>query len=187
MEVPPRMAYWLVPKEPWLGELQQAVLDFANRFNGPRFEPHATIYSGPFDRLDPVETILDELAEFDEVKLLPRELLFSAKFKESCYIKFEDSVELLEMCRVVKKHIHLPLNYEVVPHMSLFYGQLTLEQQNTISRDFKFPESIKFDFVKVIANPPNATSCSADVEYWNERARRRLDSLGKTTSYPSKL
>jgi len=174
-EVPTRMAYWLVPSEPWLQSLQKTANELATRFDGPDFEPHVTIYFGAFDSRDPISEILDSLENFGEVELITSSLLFGDKFTQSCYLEFNSSEKLSEMNRLVRSKIHLSEEHRAVPHLSLFYGALTLEQQKEIIESILIPDSVKFNLVKVIANPPKVAS-KQDVEFWNERTRRFLRS-----------
>ena len=173
LEVPARMAYWLVPAEPALSVLQKMVSDFAKRYDGPDFEPHATIYHGAFDTKDPITEILDRLGHFGELELNTKSLVFGDRYTQSCYIEFEISSALNEMNQIVRQMIHTPENHNDVLHMSLFYGSLAPEQRNEISNEVFLPKSLRFNLIKLIANRSRVIS-RADVEYWNERARRIL-------------
>ena len=172
-EVPTRMAYWLVPSEPWLQSLQKTANELATRFDGPDFEPHVTIYFGAFDSRDPVSDILDSLEDFGEVELITKSLLFGDKFTQSCFIEFESSLVLSQMNQIVSSQIYQRENYSAVPHLSLFYGALALGERRDVENNITLPKLVKFNLVKVIANPPKVAS-KRDVEFWNERARRFL-------------
>jgi len=173
MEVPVRMAYWLVPSEPQLSELQKVVSELSARYDGPDFEPHATIYHGAYHVSDPVNDILETLRSFGEVELYTKKLDFDDKYTRSCVIEFEDSPLLLEMYEAVRKMIYAKENLVVVPHMSLFYGKLSLSDREEIAKELSLPKSVKFNVAKAIANRTKVTS-REDVEYWNVRGSRTL-------------
>ena len=166
--VPPaRMSYWLVPAEPALSHYKAVISDLAKRFDGPCFVPHVTIYTGPFDQGDRVRDILGELSRRKDVELRPTSLLFSDRFTQSCFIQFESSEVIAEMCEGVRSGVQRPGPYRVVPHMSLFYGSLTESQRDIIRTELSLPPAMSFNLISAIANPSQVVS-RKDVEYWTE-------------------
>ena len=176
VELPAKMAYWLVPAEPFLSSFQKSISDFAVMYNGSDFIPHATIYFGEFDSRDEVDTIMDKLSFFKELRLHVDSLLFTEQFTQSCFIKFKNLPALTEMCEMVRSQLHKPESYQVVPHMSLFYGHLDSKAREEITKSMALPKAISFNLICAIANPAQVAS-REDVEYWYEKARRVL---GKT-------
>jgi hypothetical protein len=172
--VPARMSYWLVPAEASLFEYQAIVSQLAFRFNGPDFVPHVTVYFGPFDTRDSIGSNLKSLSRFGQVELTSESLQFTDQFTQSCFIRFENSTVLTEMCEVVRQAVHSPAPYQVAPHMSLFYGNLSHRDRAIIQREIPLPKKMRFSVVSAIANPPQV-ACRADVEYWHEVGRLQLD------------
>ncbi len=167
------MAYWLVPEDRQLEELQQAVSKFASKYDGPDFVPHVTIYFGAFNPSDPFDDIVNALSSYEPLHLQPASLLFSDQFTQTCFIQFRNSPILSEMCEKVRALVRDPEGYTVVPHMSLFYGSLAPAHRREIEAALSLPESILFTSVRAIANPPQVSS-KQDVQYWNERARSEM-------------
>jgi hypothetical protein len=175
MDLDKRMSYWLLPSEPELSDLTVLVGELADRFNGPKFQPHVTIYHGEYDVSDPVDALLEKISNRRPIELLTKSLNFGQSFTQSCFIEFENSKELLEIRELVIDTIKSAADPADFPHLSLFYGSLSSTQRVEISRSISIPKSIKFDVVKAIANR-GKTKTREDVEYWNECARRSLTS-----------
>jgi len=171
--IPMRIAYWLIPAEPTLSEYQKVVTNLGQQFNGPEFVPHVTIYVGTSAPEEQLELILESLADFGEVELEPMALEFSDKFTQSCFIKFENSEKLSEMCELVRRQVRIPENYSVEPHMSLFYGSLSLSDQKLIQQGLILPRKMSSNVVSAISSQ-RRTVCGADVEAWREVGRRCL-------------
>lgn len=173
MIAPTRMAYWLLPVEPELTHYRKVVSEFATDFNGPVFDPHATIYHGPYDKSDPLEKILDELSRYEALELVVKELRFGERFTQSCFIEFEKSETLMKMRKTILELIATDDNPNDFPHMSLFYGPLSKEQQEMIVTRLKAPSSIRFNLARIVANRARVTT-REDVEYWHEAGSRNL-------------
>jgi hypothetical protein len=88
-------------------------------------------------------------------------------------VDFRDSPELREMSNRIRSLVVQPDDYQVMPHMSLFYGKLSDSERETFRREIELPESIVFDVVTAIANPAQVAS-REDVEAWREVGRRWL-------------
>jgi len=158
------MAYWLVPAEPFLSAYQDLVDGLAKRYDGPRFTPHLTIYSGPYDSKDPLQRIVEATAAVTLPPLQPSELFFTDNFKQSCVLRFSVSPELNAMTEQVTSLLTQPAPFSPDPHMSLFYGTLTEDQRAAVRSSLTLPGLTKFDTVCAVANL-RSTKSKAEVEY----------------------
>jgi hypothetical protein len=167
------MSYWLVPSELAFSHYQAVVADLAQRFDGPLFLPHVTLYSGPFDQEDPLSDILRELSQRKEVELRPTSVRFSDHFTRSCFIQFEESDLLSAMCEVVRSKVRNPGPYRDDHHLSLFYGDLAESQRDRIRAEISLPPTMSFNLISAVASLSKALS-RKDVEHWSEVDRAQL-------------
>lgn len=167
------MAYWLIPAEPALGEFRRIVADLAKRFGGPCFVPHVTLYVGPYDPRDVVDDITRSFISISHPELRVRNLSFTEKFTQSCFVQFEENETVLDMSESIQRSVRNPVRYQMNPHMSLFYGALSLEERDEIRGTIALAEQVSFDVVAAISNPPQVAS-RQDVESWREIARAPL-------------
>jgi hypothetical protein len=152
MKSPSRMAYWLVPSEPYFSEIQNLVNELAEKFDGPKFIPHITLYSGLFTSNDSIEKVSEALKVFRSFSICCKALEFNNQFKESCFLEFEKHSILSELNAVIKNQCMEPDSREVSSHMSLFYGALTDSQRIAIRSQVVVPEVVSFSIVYAISN-----------------------------------
>lgn len=162
-----RIAYWLVPSKKDLSLFKQVVNELALGFNGPKFNPHVTVYVGLFSHTFHPKRILEELKTqfIGPIVLKPSDLCFSAQFTKSCYLDLQANSKISSISKFIQDRAITPPVYCLRPHMSLFYGNLTASDQMHIKVYVNFPKNITFDTVWAVLNPPCVTR-KEDVESW---------------------
>lgn len=171
---PLRMSYWLIPANPVRREFKRIISELAKEFDGPSFEPHLTLYSGPFGPGDYTDSIVRQTVETTgALELEVSGINFSALFTKACFVQFKPSTAATRLSDSIRNAVSCPSDYVFDPHLSLFYGELSQEAQSKILKSIKLPALAQFDEIAAIANATSVQS-PADLESWREDYRLRL-------------
>ena len=167
-----RISYWLMPVAGERGRFAKLITRLAGEFGGPFFAPHLTVYSGPAGSNDDPDRILREGAGHDgELLLRCTGLVFSEKFTKACFLSFAPEPRLNRLGDALREKSCPAANYQLKPHLSLFYGNLTDQDRQRIRDLVEIPETVCFDGLTAMATSATIRS-GKDVQSW-----RRLESL----------
>jgi hypothetical protein len=172
-----RVSYWLIPAEPDGEHFLEIICEMAGWFHEtPVFNPHVTVYSGPLDPRDDVETILAAAAVgIAEVTLRARGIGRSEEFTKSLFVEFESSSVVTQISDRLKNGSATPADYKLGPHLSLIYARLSNEMKDQLTRGLSLPPTVRFDALQAVRTGP-VTESKSDVEAWRVLATRRLHS-----------
>ena len=140
------LAYWLVPTESARDVLASRIAELAERFDAPLFEPHVTVYGGRDEDDKTGEVLNRALAGFGPLRLSVGDIRCSEEFTK----------------------------YELNPHLSLIYKEMTPEARADVAASITLPfTEVTFDCAKAIVCPRSIRS-REDVENWRVVASQRL-------------
>src|SRR5437660_6136883 len=160
------LAYWLVPAEPVRQFFASTIAELAFRLDAPRFEPHVTVYVSRTGDENPEEVLRGALAGCEAFRLSVRDVRCSDEFTKTVFVQFEPSATLARLSRVLQQASALHDEYELNPHLSLIYKEMTREARIEIATSVRVPfTEVLFDSAKVIVCPTPIRS-RADVEAW---------------------
>jgi hypothetical protein len=168
-----RISYWLIPAEPHRSHLGKIISDLAQRFDGPVFEPHVTLYSGRAAESDDAEQIVAQAAAFPEIVLPTAGLGHSGEFTKTLFVRLEMSEPLRQLVSALRSRITLTDAYTLDPHLSLLYAAVDLETRNRLAAEIHVPEAIRFDALHAMSTGAQTESRS-DVDRWRLLAGQRL-------------
>lgn len=161
-----RVSYWLIPAEPDKSRFSKIIADFAQRFDGPIFEPHVTLYSGRAEEADDVEEIVARAtAGVSEMVLPTAGIGHSGEFTKTLFVRLETSEPLRQLASALKSRITVPDAYTLEPHLSLLYAGVDLETRIWLAAGIHVPEVIRFDGLYAVRTGTR-TEAKADVECW---------------------
>lgn len=161
-----KISYWLLPESAQFDALQRLIDGFAERHGGPTFEPHVTVYSGPIDLQESyADLIRQALLGVHSLVLSSRAMEFSNEFTKSCYIQFDPSEKLQELCELFRSVSSIAGDYVLNPHMSLFYGRLASDARAEIRSTVEMPMEVSLTTLWAVSTPEQVT-CRDDVENW---------------------
>lgn len=171
---PTVIAYWLIPSEPAYGLLQGLINDLARRYDAPVFEPHVTVHVGP-NRADLAETALEHAArECKLIRLKPLGVDQSDEFIKTLFVQFALNSELRQLNEIIRRSSHNSFKYEVKPHLSLLYKEMSAAIRRDLASSITLPFSeISFDGLQAI-RCVSPTQSPAHVEAWRLVAARGL-------------
>lgn len=169
-----RVSYWLIPAEPDKAQLAQIIRSMAARVNGPVFEPHLTLYSGPAESPERIEEIVAEVVRgISALALRSTGLAHSAQFTKTLFVEFALDDALALLATKLKRLTARPEDYELKPHLSLLYANLNQAWRETLARSLVVPKVIRFDSLQAVFTGAS-TSSRTDVEAWRVAASTSL-------------
>jgi Cyclic phosphodiesterase-like protein len=144
-------SFWLLPAEPLNKQLHSIVQQLAKKYDAIDFDPHVTIFSGPFVD-DQTNTIARAIARlFSHGKLIPVKCDYTCVYTKTLFIQFQDSEVVRRMSDAIRDRSARPVNYVLNPHMSLLYKTMAVAKQAEICRTLDVPKGIYFfDRLRVI-------------------------------------
>jgi hypothetical protein len=160
-----RISYWLIPAEPHKSRFSKIISDFAQRFDGPIFEPHVTVYSGRAAKADDVEHIVAQSSAISEIVLPTAGVGHSGEFTKTLFVRLEMSEPIRQLASALKSRITVTDAYALEPHLSLLYAAVDFETRNRLAAELHIPEAIRFDALHAIGTGVRIES-RGDVEQW---------------------
>lgn len=160
------IAYWLIPSEPAHSFFQRVINDLAHRYDAPVFEPHVTVHVGA-DGVDAGEKALREAArQCKVIKLKPVGVHQSHEFIKTLFVQLAMSAELGQINDVIRQATNGSAKYELRPHLSLLYENLSAATRIELAASIKVPFSeIPFNALQAIRCVSPTQTC-ADVKAW---------------------
>ena len=161
------IAYWLIPAEPYHQWFADEIARLARELDAPRFEPHLTIHSAPFQRSQPpAEKLLASVAQrHAPCTLQPADLNHSSQFTKTLFVEFATTPKLLSISATVGAFARGD-RPELHPHVSLLYKQLSNQRRASLAAAITVPfETVIFDEIAAVLCP-KPTANAADVDAW---------------------
>jgi 2'-5' RNA ligase len=147
------VSLWLVPAEPALALLQEAVKSTAKQHSGPVFKPHCTLLAGLSGSEDAVVQQTKELAAHLQPIQASIEALASKNlYFQSVFALLQKDPALLQLHKTATEHFQLPYKEgEYMPHVSLFYGDAAEDTKAEIRSGLQHVvgTSLSFDAIEV--------------------------------------
>jgi 2'-5' RNA ligase len=168
------IAFWLIPAEPAHSFFQGIISNLARQYDAPIFEPHVTLHVGA-DCADLAETALGYAArEPERILLKPVGVDQSEEFVKTLFVQFALDRELRRLNEIIRQTVHDPLKYELKPHLSLLYKNMSAATRRELAASITVPFSeVSFGALQAI-RCISPTQRAADVEAWQFVAARRV-------------
>ena len=140
---------WLAPEGAVLQRLQHVVVQLAEKYDGPVFAPHVTLLSGlrgdEGSLIEANRTLADGLPSF-ELSLTKAEA--GHTFFQCVYMRVAEDPSLSEMRRAAGEVFALPSD-GYMPHLSLYYGDVSEERRATIVADIPRQAACRFPVASI--------------------------------------
>ena len=169
-----RIVYWLVPAKPERELFHGIISILAQQLEGPRFEPHVTLFSTGND-LRSVSRVLATM-KARPVRLTLTGIHSSSKYSKTLFARFRPSVTLNEIAAGLQTAAGERRTKVGDPHLSLCYKRLSTAMKKKLAQLIRVPlRDVLFDTVYAVrCSAPTRTA--ADVHAWEVIARRKMKS-----------
>ena len=168
------IAYWLIPAEPAHTFFEQIINNLARRYDAPIFEPHVTVHVGADQAGAAAKALEAAASEYKLVRQTPLGIDQSDEFIKTLFVKFAMNEQLQKINGVIRRVANDSSQYELKPHLSLLYKDLSTVTRSELAASIALPFSeIPFDSLQAI-RCVSLTQTGADVEAWELIASRIL-------------
>ena len=144
---------WIVPSPIIKKQLEEIILDLSQKYDAPNFEQHMTLLgdiSGDEKSIvEKAKKLALEIKPFD-VEL--GEISFSTTYFQSVFVRIKSNAKLMD-ANLKAKEIFGINNNVFMPHMSLLYGEHSMEQREKISNELNLPINLSFFVDKIVIIP----------------------------------
>ncbi len=160
------IGFWLVPKKDEKGYFQKIIDGLAQKYDGPSFEPHVTIYAG-LSNIENIISVAEEVAKnANEICLKITGTGYSDAISKTLFVTFESSKELTILSDEVKEKSKNQSDYKLAPHLSLLYKKLNENTKKELAQGMELScETVKFDGFVVVSVDTGIETKEA-VEAW---------------------
>ncbi len=168
-------AVWLTPEKNKAKYLSGVIHYVCNEYNATPFKPHLTLVSGI--TLD-TNTLLEEtesvLPDVIPIKLSIQKISCADDFFKTLFITFDENDLLIQIFQKCKTAITGNHTESFLPHVSLLYKEMALEEKQKIASNLEIPiHEIMFDTVQIVC-PGNREKGWYDISRWETIFTRKL-------------
>jgi hypothetical protein len=138
----------------------------ARRYDAPVFEPHVTIHIGA-DCVKAAKNAVAKVArESTLIRLRTLAIDHSNLFVKTLFVQFARSAQLAKTMEWVRDATDDSCQYELNPHLSLLYKNLTAANRRDLAASIDLPPAeVTFNTVKAL-RCVSPTRSRAEVEAW---------------------
>ncbi len=122
----------------------QIISKLSNQYGSPIFTPHVTVYGlidTELEELD--EIILDSINGIHSFNIEKNILSFSDDFWKTLFVEFNSNDEMQEINKNLTQHLSKFARYELKPHLSLIYKEMSTEEKQRLSDTLEIKNSFK--------------------------------------------
>lgn len=168
-------SFWLIPNQIDRSYFVRIINDLSFRFGAPNFEPHVTVYTGICTEKEDIKgVVLGCIAMHKVISLNVKGVACSSNLLKSLYIDFDINPVLSNMHESISEKMKHQEHYELQPHLSLMYKNMTIREKLIIKDQLGIRKSrVTFDGIRVVI-PGNPTRGWTDVEKWKTIITARL-------------
>lgn len=143
---------WTIPPQPVFSQLESIILDLSQKYNSPAFEPHLTLLGN----IDQDLSVINEKLHSIESSVAPLNLRlgsvsFSTTYFQSVLVRVNATAPLMELNLKLKEMFDVE-NSLFMPHMSLLYGDHSMEIREKIAQEIAIDQS-SFQVTNLVVTP----------------------------------
>ena len=144
---------WVVPPTDIQKQLQEIVDDLSTKFHGPTFEPHMTLLGDiPIEKEAMVAKSKELVKQLRSFPVSLGELSFSTTYFQSVFVRVNATAALMD-ANLKAKAVFGIANTVFMPHISLLYGEQSMEERERAVLEAKVPDGISFTVNKLVITP----------------------------------
>jgi hypothetical protein len=168
------IGYWLLPAESERAALDSTIRELAQKHDAPVFAPHVTVYSSDDDE-DHAQALVARLGEESSaIDMRAEAVAHSEEFTKTLFVQFARNPAAQQLSDVIRAGSRSPRDYELHPHLSLLYANLSGEIRAAEAQRIRLPfAQIPFDMLAAVVFP-TPIKTRADVEAWRTIASANL-------------
>ena len=153
-------AIWLTFSKDDRDYLKKIIEEISEKYHAPKFEPHITIYGLVDSEMSLIDSIAKETTlNCNSFLVKKSKVLQSEELWKTVYIELKMNNQLESIHKNLKKHFENISKYEFIPHISLIYKILPIEEKIKIIDELNIKNEFLMDKLVV-------QKFSPDIEKW---------------------
>lgn len=150
---------WLMPQSESNDYLSEVVRKLSRAYQTRIFDPHLTLAGGITGPEDELLAKTEELASnLYRIMITPQEVQYSDEFYRSLFLAATPDESLINANKLAIQLFELPTNEEFVPHLSLLYGDVTVNEKERIKGELDSDLLRKFNVDRIVLFRTNIQS-----------------------------
>jgi len=141
-------------------ELRDTIIEFAKKYNCPIFQPHITLLGRIDANLIKIKSAIYNIIEkFDSKSITPNKVNYTEDYSKSYFLEIKEKQTLTNWHKRICDILNIESDKEYIPHISLMYNELQIEDKEQIELPFKIGKSFRIKSIQI-------TECHGEVENW---------------------
>ncbi|NJK77781.1 MAG: hydrolase [Nanoarchaeota archaeon] len=129
-------AVWLTFSKEDREYLKNIIDKISEKYQAPKFEPHITIYGLVDSKISIIENIVEEsILNQNSFLVKKSEISQSEELWKTVFIELKNNQQLDSIHNNLKKYFENISKYEFIPHISLIYKILPIEERKQIVKE----------------------------------------------------
>lgn len=113
-----KLSFWLVPAAEDRTYFQEIIDSLAQEYDAPTFTPHVTIYSGEYEAVEAVESIIKQATQgIQSFSLKVEQLLYTKEFRKSLFVQFYQNSTLTQISETLGSFSKTTSKFTLNPHL----------------------------------------------------------------------
>ncbi len=137
-----KYGFWITPDGEVFAELQKTINELASRYTAPTFSPHMTLH-GVVESTDSqvVEKVQNAIKNTQPFKLELGVVEFSTTYFQCVFVRIKTNANLVNAHLELRNAFDSPANHVFMPHASLLYSDMNMEEREKVSNSITITES----------------------------------------------
>ncbi len=148
--------------------MQKIIIDLAQKYNSPAFQPHCTLVGKTDISLLCLKSVVIEMADkFNMTELHPWNIGYTENIWQALYIEIEESQKLEYWHRKFCNILCIKPKKNYFPHISLMYSALSLNDKMKLISTLEIESTYDIYSLQI-------TDCTGEVSEWKSLFEKRI-------------
>ena len=142
-------------------DLTEIILKLAQKYNGPVFQPHCTLIGKTDISLPRMKSaIINLMDNYKMIEIHPNKFGYTSNLWRTLYILLEEKQILKKWHEHICNFLSINADKDYLPHISLMYNTLSLNEKKIISSKIKLKSAYKIHSIQII-------DCGEKINGWD--------------------
>ncbi len=141
--------------------LTEIIIKLAKKYNNPVFQPHCTLIGKTDISLPRMKSaIINLISNYKMIEVHPHKFGYTSNLWRTLYIILEEKQILKQWHEYICNLLSINPDKDYLPHISLMYNSLSLNEKKIISSKIKLKSVYKINSIQIV-------ECGKNIDGWN--------------------
>jgi hypothetical protein len=142
-------------------DLTEIIIKLAKKYNNPVFQPHCTLIGKTDISLPRMKSaIINLISNYKMIEVHPHKFGYTSNLWRTLYIILEEKQILKQWHEHICNLLSINPDKDYLPHISLMYNSLSLNEKKIISSKIKLKSVYKIHSIQIV-------ECGKNIDGWN--------------------